>query len=46
MGLFDIFKKKNKIDADIGASIEDYFQKQQKFKNIKKGELASIQTQT
>lgn len=42
MGFFDIFKKKNKIDADIRNSTDDYFQKQEKFKNLKKGELTSL----
>ena len=42
MGIFDIFKRKNKIDADIKKGIDDYFQKQEKFRYLKKGELASI----
>lgn len=42
MGIFDIFKKKGKIDADIKKSMDDYFQKQEKFKYLKKSELNSI----
>jgi len=42
MGIFDIFKKKCKIDADIKKSMDDYFQKQEKFKYLKKSELNSI----
>lgn len=40
MGIFDIFKKKSKIDDEIKKSMNDYFQKQEKFKHLKKGELA------
>lgn len=42
MGIFDIFKKKSRIDADIKKSMDDYFQKQKKFKYLKKSELNSI----
>ena len=42
MGIFDIFKKKSKIDADIKKSMDDYFQKQEKFKYLKKSGLNSI----
>ena len=42
MGIFDIFKRKSKIDVDFKNSMDDYFQKQEKFKCLKKGELASI----
>ena len=42
MGLFDIFKKKSRIDADIKKSMDDYFQKTEQFMYIRKGELTSI----
>jgi len=42
MGIFDIFKRKSKIDVDFKNSMDDYFQKQEKFKCLKKGELDSI----
>lgn len=42
MGFFDIVKKKNKIDLDIENSVNDYFHKLEKFRKLKKGDLASI----
>lgn len=42
MGIFDFFKRKNKLDAGIRNSIDDYFQKQEKFKSLKKGEITSL----
>ena len=42
MGIFDFFKKKSKIDDEIKKSMNDYFQKQEMFKYLKKGELAML----
>lgn len=42
MGIFDFLKRKNKIDADIRNSIDDYLQKEEKFKSLKKGEITSL----
>lgn len=42
MSIFDIFKKKSKLDDDIMKSIDDYFQKQEKFKFLKKEMLIHI----
>lgn len=42
MGIFDIFKKNSELDNEIKNSMNDYFQKQEKFKHLKKGELALL----
>ena len=42
MGIFDIFNNKRKIEAAVKNSMDDYSRKQEKFKYLKKGEIASI----
>ncbi len=42
MSLPNVLKKKNKTMDEINKSIDDYFDKQEKFKYLKKGELPSV----
>jgi len=43
LSIFDIFKNKKKItESDVSKSIDEYFEKLDQFKQLKKSELRSI----